>query len=691
MMMRVHKVGLLPLGLLLAGLWGCPPQPVEECTQDADCEGGTCLEDGTCQPAQTGDCELDSDCGNGRVCSLGVCVVRNGRDGGGSGSPADAGGSSSGGAGLGVLYLSPSDSVDFGSPLLDMPITKNIVVRNDGQGPLTISAVTRGGQTSAEYTVTPPPLPRVLQPGDEDRIVVSYTLTDAEADIGTVVINSDARACTFNCPDATSVRVELFSAFKGGKDLDVTPPVHDFGFQDVGTSSADFPFQATNLGTQTRYLTIQSATLAGADAINFELNTQNLVLPALVFPGDLLAFPVRYKPLSMGSHNATLTVVADSDDPLRRMITVTVTGRSVAMVNVTVDDVGFGSVQVGQEVTRSTTIRNAGNVPISVTAASFANGMGTMGFYLANPSQFPLSQPIAANNGTATVDLVFRPTGNITAPQLRQDTLNIAYSYSNGQQAQASGALVGTATPPPPPPGGPDLRIEMTYSRSTTFSGCGSYYNNFQNMDLILEGGGGVCDKGGGADSVRNCSFGSQGTGRWQASGGVAPEPYTNEVISHNADGADGTFNIRNRYFDDCAGFEKNGAASFMQFACDAAELRCSCWPPSVYPQLYEPSCLPQGGNCGSGECIRSTACLNAALLFGGSCAASAPSTAKTVVTIRSSGGAIVQQKAFCRAFQSASTSGADVVGIIRQQSLFRLGTTAAGTTELPSPNSSCP
>src|SRR5262245_12723196 len=116
--LRSSVVAALVLGVAACG--GCNPNVEQEsaqcefntdCGQDEECQGSRCV------PASGHVCATDDECGTGKVCQQGVCrdgtVIK--KDGGVS--RPDSGGSSSGASGQGILGLTPSDVVDFGSPL----------------------------------------------------------------------------------------------------------------------------------------------------------------------------------------------------------------------------------------------------------------------------------------------------------------------------------------------------------------------------------------------------------------------------------------------------------------------------------------------------------------------------------------------------------------------------------------------
>ncbi|MEW5852991.1 MAG: choice-of-anchor D domain-containing protein [Myxococcota bacterium] len=659
------------------------------CNSDEDCvEGEQCL-DGQCAPLETAPCTFDSDCAGGQVCVVGVCKASTRRDGGVV--RPDAGGSSNGGPqGTGVLMLTPDDVVDFGSPLPDTDIPKSIIIRNEGtEGPLLIVSAGRTTGTSEEFTVTPSStLPHALDPGEEMRLNIVYRLADGEADTGSVTIVSDAASCTFPCANPANVRVSLFSEFKGTRDLELTPSLHDFGFVERNTVSAPFSFVARNDGTQTKILTVESISLTGADAVHFHL-TSPPSGPVYLSPAQTFDIPITYEPLTEGQHSVELVVRANSDNPDKTELRSVVSGRSVPTVDVSVDNLDFGNLQLNQELTRTTTVHNNSNVSVNITAGSILNA-GAQGFYFPPTSQFPIN--IAAGS-TGQVTVIFRPTGT-AGP--RSDTLSLSHSLS-GTPIQA--ALTGIADPLPPPPGGPNLEIVQTFNLSggDTY-GCNADSNlNNQNMDLILEGGGGTCEKPTAIsqqcpnDAFCTCNFGSQGGGEWRASVEDSPyEPYRQETIRHNQQGGDGLFYVKNRYWDDCADYWREGSEAVLQAIC-STEFRYDCYPRSKFPDWYV-QCGLQGDPY-YGYCISETTCLNVApYLAGGGCDYRAPATAKTVITIRDAAGTTVEeQRAFCLPFQQANQANKVLVAeLIREQGFFRVGTVASGVTEI-SPNADCP
>jgi len=335
-------------------------------------------------------------------------------------------------------------------------------------------------------------------------------------------------------------------------------------------------------------------------------------------------------------------------------------------------------------------------VAVTVTSAAFLNGSSTQNFFVPPPSPLPVL--IAANGGTAQVSVLFAPLGMAGS---RNDTLRLAHSLS---ASPVNVGLSGIADPLPPPPGGPDLSMAMEFTRDDVGeNGCNATsLNNWQNMDLILEGGGATCEKPatqaeanarcGGSDNVCSCVFGTQGGATWRAQGGTAPEPYAQEAISHNQAGGDGTFVIRNRYVDDCASDWSSNSAAIIQGICGYGglpPLRYICFPQEQYSYLY--IACGESGPPYNGYCISETQCLNAAQgIANSSCNARRPSKAKTIVTIKSATGAIVEQRAFCRTFGSASATKQDVVNLTREQGFFRITSMASGVTEV-AVNAACP
>jgi hypothetical protein len=677
---------LLLLGVAAAGCEGCL-QTDTSCSSDLECKESQQCKDSQCVDRQVAQCLEDVDCGANKTCVGGVCQTRVARPDAGPGTDGGSGSSSSGASGNGILHLDPSNQLEFGDPVLNMDITRSAIVRNDGSGPLTIASIARGATTSAEFTVAPSvALPTTLAVGAEMRVSVTFRLAGAVITPGYIIIVSDAGSCSFNCADPHNVRLALFSEFKGDKQLGLTPTTHDFGFVEVGVQSAVFNLTASNDGSRSRVLTVSAINLTGGGAAHFGLDTAAITLPALLSPGQTLQIPVFYKPLTMATHQATIEVSADSDNPALQHLTATLNGRSVPTVDLSADPINFGSLQLNQVATRTTTIHNNSNVSVQVISGTFANGAGAQGFYLVNSSVFPV---VIAAGSTADVEVKFQPTGT-AGP--RSDALNFTHNLN---ATPVTAALSGIAEPLPPPPGGPQLELVSTFGRQDYISGCLGPYHNYQNMDLILEGGGGTCEKplsiGGSCptDALCTCSFGGMGGGTWRASGGTAPEPYSTESITHNQQGGDGTFTVKNRYWEDCAAQQESAGAAFMQAACSVQP--CECWPPALYPILWTPNCNP-AGTCAGGSCIHETLCLNYALTFGNSCLAHVASTAKTTVTIRAQNGTVVSAKAFCRVFQTANPSAkSDVVSIIREQGFFRFGTTAAGVTELANVGAACP
>jgi hypothetical protein len=658
------------------------------CEIPTDCPTGEECKDGRCVPTHATACFEDRDCGVGKFCRQGQCQTGITQPDGGR-PRYDAGGGSSGVSGQGVISLSPSDVVDFGSPLVGQDIPKSVIVKNVGVGPLNVISAARTTGTSAEFTVTASAtLPKSLAVGEEMRVNITYRLADGETDTGSITIVSDAASCDFQCADPHNVRVALFSEFKGARNLELTPSMHDFGFVTQGETSAPFSFTARNDGTQTKILTVQTVSLTGVDAVHFALDPPTTA-PIYLSPGESREIPVVYGPMSQTSHAVELVVTANSDDPSRHELRAAISGRSVPTVDVSVDALDLGHVMLNQETTGTTTIRNNSNVSISVTGGSFLNGEGAQGFYFPMSLPFPITIPVG---NTAPLTLRFRPTG--TAGN-RADTLSLTHNLS---VTPVQAPVTGIADPLPPPPGGPKLSITMTFTQASSGSTCPSPIGyNAQNMDLILAGGGGRCEKptsvGGQCpnDAFCSCTFGSQGGGDWRATGGVAPAPYTTETITHNEQGGDGVFIVANRYWDDCAYMARQGCGAVAQFMCDSAP--CECYPRAIFPHLYVDPCTDGSfQTCAGNACIVRTSCYYQAMaLDAGGCKAWAGTKAKTVITIRSETNMVKENRAFCLPFAAASQyDEVNVVGLIREQGYFRIAQVSPGVTEIQ-PNATCP
>ena len=223
--------------------------------------------------------------------------------------------------GGGVIQVDNELPIDFGSPLFGAEVQRVVTLHNVGEGPLHIYRVEREAGTSAEFSLQPEgtAIDTILQPDWTVDVRIKYTLADGEADVGEILVVSDAESCSGYCDNPQALQIPLYSEFKGARNLLVTPASHDYGFVEGGHSSLFAPFSLTNDGTLTKVLTVSAMRIEGINAADFEILADNIsALPYYLTPAAEQIVRVRYKPADTAFHTAELIIESNSDDPAKQ-------------------------------------------------------------------------------------------------------------------------------------------------------------------------------------------------------------------------------------------------------------------------------------------------------------------------------------------------------------------------------------
>ncbi len=643
----------------------CTPATVttQGCKSSADCTGGDVCVDQVCQAPGSIACDDDLTCEPyGATCVNGYCSTASMVDAGVDEDAAVESDSGSVVTGDGVIAVENELPVDFGSPLFGAEVVRVITLRNVGEGALQIYRVDRAPGTSEEFQLDPEgtAADTVLQPEQTLDITVRYVLADGTADIGELVVISDAMACEGFCEDPAFFKLPLYSEFKGARNLAVSPASHDFGFVAEAASSLFAPITLINDGTLTKVLTVSALRLEGADAAQFEL--LNDPLPYYLTPAADQIVRVRYAPAVTAFHSAELVVEANSDDPQRQEVRVSLTGRSVPSASLTISSpVDFGELEIGQSVTRTTTVHNGGGMAATLTAPErFA--AGDQGFAMVSPT---LPQTIAPGE-QVTFTLSF-------APAVAGDLSDTFYLDHDASGSPLEVALSGRGREPPQ--GYSDMRIEQSFTTTLMGTEACSLRVNHQNVDLELAAGAAVCDKnaGGCQADVCNCNLGSYGSAVWSCNncGGLTS---TKEIISNFGSGSDGSFDVRAYYFDDCAaGYYVD--ATFLQPICSFPGTREACFPIEVFPHWYVDGLISE------------TQCMYGVAAVGNRCMGHAATKVRTIIHF-TGGTSADQSMHFCTDLSSANERQ-PVARVERSAGLFNL-VGPLGTTSQIAPTDSC-
>ncbi len=249
-----------------------------------------------------------------------------------------------------------------------MAAPQMLTVTNNGNGPLTISAIALGGPDAAQFGFAAGQLPVTLQPGANKAWAVGFNPTMVGMFNGTLTFVSDD-------PMSPNATVNL-SGNGVSPMIAVSPMTVDFGAQLVGHTSQGRDVTIKNTGTAS--LTITQLNISGPQMAAFaEVNPPGL--PSSLSAGASEPITITLTPAAVGADTATLVI--QSDDPNTPQVKVKLTGSGVSSVlaasPMTLD---FGVVKApGKAMDKMITITNSGGDPITMLDAS-VTGMNASAF-----------------------------------------------------------------------------------------------------------------------------------------------------------------------------------------------------------------------------------------------------------------------------------------------------------------------
>ncbi|MFI8961735.1 choice-of-anchor D domain-containing protein [Streptomyces sp. NPDC053493] len=238
-----------------------------------------------------------------------------------------------------------SSPVDFGKVAVGSTGTTTVTVTATRD--VTVNAVTL--PAGGAFAANPAGLPRTLRTGETYSVPVSFS---------PAAPGPDSTALTF-ATDLGGSAVGL-SGYGTRPGLVAAPAQLDFGTVPTGTAKS-LGVTFTNTGTEPE--TVSGATAPGAPFSSAGLPAAGIV----VQPQQSVSVQVRYAPTAAGDHTAGLSVTGQNGTATVGLTGTAVTGR--AQLTVTPTSTDFGSVKVGQSVTKTFDISNTGNIPLTITKA----------------------------------------------------------------------------------------------------------------------------------------------------------------------------------------------------------------------------------------------------------------------------------------------------------------------------------
>ncbi len=318
---------------------------------------------------------------------------------------------------------SMTDWTDFGSTVA----TRTYTVRNLGNIALNIGAINFTGTNAADFSVTTAPASVVGAYGSTT-FVVTFTPSAINDRYATIFIgNDDANESIYDFAlhgygiipeiDIRGNNVSIASA-------DNSPSTTDW--TDFGTTTVTRTFTIYNQGNT--ILTIGAISFSGSQASEFSVT----VPPAsTVSAFGSTTFEVTFAPTATTVRNATISII--NNDNNENPYTFAIRGTGVAREievrgnNTIISDGNYSPLLTNwtdfgaEALERTFTIRNLGNMPLSIGAITFVGN---------NSAEFTLTTPPASTVG-AFSSTTFTVTFNQVGTGNRYTALNIANNDAN--------------------------------------------------------------------------------------------------------------------------------------------------------------------------------------------------------------------------------------------------------------------
>jgi hypothetical protein len=298
--------------------------------------------------------------------------------------------------------------LDFGS--VNVGSTASATMTMTAATAVTVSAVT----VPAPFTVTPGTLPVSLTAGQTLSLPVTFSPTAIGAALGTLTVTTDSTTVTANLNGTgaeNGFHANLSTVGFGTVPVGLTKTL-SVSFANTGTT----PETVSGVTAPTG-----AFTASGLPAIGSAVN-----------PGVSVVVPVTYTPTAATTDSSTIAVTGPDGTA-----TVTLTATAVAgtgQVTVTPMSLSFGQVTVGKTVSKTFTVSDTGNLPLTITKAASPAAPFIV------PS--PISEGLAMSPGTSlTTTVTFTPTAAGSFSD------NYEVSTDTGQGAMEV-ALTGTAVKP---------------------------------------------------------------------------------------------------------------------------------------------------------------------------------------------------------------------------------------------------
>src|SRR5712692_6520400 len=308
------------------------------------------------------------------------------------------------------LTVTPA-SLSFGSVQVGSSQTLSETLTNTGDSSLTISQAT---VTGAGFSASGFSLPATLAAGQSETFNVMFAPQSGGAASGYLSVTSDA--------SSPAPGVSLSGTGVTAGSLAPSPSSLSFGTVQVGTSQT---LQETLTNSGGSSLSISQATVTGSG-----FSVSGLNLPATLAAGQSVTFSVMFAPQSGGAASGYLSVTSNASNSTLR-VSLSGAGATAGALSASPSSISFGSLQVGNNSTRSETLTNSGGSSVTISQANITGS----GFSITG-----LNLPLTLIPGQSfTFGTVFAPT----SPGSANGSISVISDASN---STLTVSLAGTGT-----------------------------------------------------------------------------------------------------------------------------------------------------------------------------------------------------------------------------------------------------
>ncbi|MGH1366100.1 MAG: choice-of-anchor D domain-containing protein [Calditrichia bacterium] len=391
------------------------------------------------------------------------------------------------GTGVQPRIVTVPDTLNFGNVLIKTDSITQILIRNDGGAPLTVSDTSITGINSNLFSFEEvPAIPFTILSGGNP---VALALRYSPAELG----ESQAIFNLISNDPLEPIKSVVLNGSGAAPDLAVNSDSLLFG-RVVLDSIETLPMVIRNEGTYR--LLVSNVRLTGSDSLLFE--TQIRDFPQSISPGDSLQFSVNFSPIE--ERVSAVNLIIESDDPEFEELVVPVIGRgALPRISVGIDSLDYHAVPVSGDSTFLLPIVNVGAAPLTIQSIDLA-GINSPEFRLKNVPDLPFVIP--PDSAAFILEVAFRP---LLTTGRRQALL--AIGSNDRANPFTSVFLSGRGVIAPViqsirvnPELGQDSQILVTASADTTLRQVRVRYGN-ANSDGFTAGAINLSDLGGGVYS----------------------------------------------------------------------------------------------------------------------------------------------------------------------------------------------